>query len=65
MGVLVAELTNRAICPWCGKSVHVRVNGTLNAHNRPRSLDRCGGSHEAATVEIETFAHLGMGGGDA
>ena len=43
--------TDRAVCPRCGKSVHVRVDGTLNAHRRLRSVDRCGGSHEAPAVK--------------
>lgn len=55
---IVAELTGRGICPRCGKSVHVRVDGGLNAHNRPRSLDRCSGSHKPPAVEPTTFAHL-------
>jgi len=56
---IVAELTGRGICARCGKSVHVRVDGTLNAHRRPRSLDRCGGTHQEPAVEPETFACLG------
>lgn len=50
------ESADRSICPRCGKSVHVRVDGTLNAHNRPRSLDRCGGSHEVPAVEAAVSA---------
>lgn len=48
---IVAELNGRGICPQCGKSVHVRVDETLNAHHRPRSLDRCVGTHGAPAVE--------------
>ena len=48
---ILAELTGRGVCPRCSKSVHVRTDGTLNAHNRPRSLDRCSGSHQAPAID--------------
>jgi hypothetical protein len=48
---ILAELTGRSVCPRCHKTPHVRVDGTLNAHHRPRSLDRCPGSHGKPAVE--------------
>jgi hypothetical protein len=48
---VVAELTGRGVCPRCWKTPHIRANGTLNAHNRPRSLDRCSGSHGEPAAE--------------
>lgn len=55
---ILAELTGRAICARCGKSMTLWGDGCLRAHNRPRSLDRCAGSHQAPAVEPTTFAHL-------
>jgi hypothetical protein len=42
---IVAELTGHGVCPRCSKTPQVRTDGMLGAHNRPRSLDRCSGSH--------------------
>ncbi|ACU71827.1 hypothetical protein Caci_2918 [Catenulispora acidiphila DSM 44928] len=59
---LVAELHGRGICPRCGKLVHVRTDGMLNAHNRPRSLDRCDGTHGPAVAELKTLAQMAEAG---
>ena len=60
---ILAELTGRGVCPRCCKSVHVRTDGALNAHNRPRSLDRCDGSHQAPAVETLLCGYCGQAGG--
>jgi hypothetical protein len=58
---IVAELTGRGICARCGKSMTLWGDGCIRAHNRPRGLDRCAGSHQAPAVEPTTFAHLEEG----
>lgn len=58
---IVAELNGRAVCARCGKAMTLWGDGCLRAHNRPRSLDRCAGSHKAPAVETVTFAHLEVG----
>lgn len=60
---IVAGLTGRGVCPQCPKMVHVRVDGTLNAHNRPRSLERCAGTHERPEKEFVTVASMAKAAG--
>lgn len=60
---ILAELTGYGVCPRCTKNPHVRVDGTLNAHNRPRSVDRCVGTHRAPAEEIPLCGYCGEFGG--